>query len=73
MQLESSSIAILVISCLVSFGLGRLVLRWRKRRHQRLNPIVPVVKKSRRMDDTPALNKNKRRRQQRLQQGQSRP
>ncbi len=67
MQLESSSIAILVISCLMSFGLGRLVLRWRKRRQAQKNPIVTPVKKSRRLDDTPALNKNKRRRQERQQ------
>lgn len=63
-MLDNSSIAILVISCLMSFGVGRLVLRWRKRRQASQAASQAPVKRA--AEDEPAsLNKGKRRRQQR--------
>lgn len=68
-MLETSSVAILVLSCLLSFGLGRLVVSWRKRRKERLERHQAPATARSQADESPALNKSKRRRQQRQGRG----
>lgn len=72
--MDSNALMILVVTGTLSFVVGNLLRRaWRKRRNQKAQQLLrdmQALAKERQLQAPPALNKAKRRRQQR-ERGQS--
>lgn len=66
MEMETSSIVLLAVSMAVSFGLGRTIMNWRRKKRQK----QAEERKSQALRDRPAEpeSKNKSKRKRQLQQ-----
>lgn len=75
MEIETSSIVLLAVSCAISFGLGRTFVHFRDNKRKKAQDAVNA-KAAQVLRDLPpgpeSRNKSKRKRQQLEQQGKSR-